>query len=128
VGSASVLWTNADAGKKNTAAFAPLIDARATELLAEVKAAYTLQAAQRGVTPSEPVQSAEEKEAAGILVEAVARTGGPGGPGGGRRGGPQTGPQLPTEMNAEFQLLLPKHLTALEIRDFLSGEFTPLPL
>ncbi len=31
-------------------------------------------------------------------------------------------------MNAEFTLLLPKHMTALEIRDFLSGEFTPLPL
>jgi hypothetical protein len=31
-------------------------------------------------------------------------------------------------MNAEFNLLLPKRLTVLEIRDFLSGEFTPLPL
>ncbi|WP_052200638.1 M28 family peptidase [Terriglobus sp. TAA 43] len=131
VDSASVLWTNTDSGKKSTAAFAPLIDARATSLLAEVKAAYQLQAVQRGVTPSEPVQTAEEKEAAGILVESVARAGGPGGPGGaggGGRRGPQTGPQLPQEMNAEFQLLLPKHMTALEIRDFLSGEFTPLPL
>jgi hypothetical protein len=38
-------------------------------------------------------------------------------------------------MNAELSLLLannrdgtPKNLTVLEIRDFLSGEFTPLPL
>lgn len=31
-------------------------------------------------------------------------------------------------MNAEFNRLLPKRLTVLEIRDFLSGEFTPLPL
>ena len=31
-------------------------------------------------------------------------------------------------MNAEFTLLLGQHKTALEIRDFLSGEFTPLPL
>ena len=31
-------------------------------------------------------------------------------------------------MNAEFQILLGKKLTALEIRDFLSGEFEPLPL
>ena len=31
-------------------------------------------------------------------------------------------------MNAEFALLLRQHKTALEIRDFLSGEFTPLPL
>ena len=31
-------------------------------------------------------------------------------------------------MNAEFQILAGKHKTILEIRDFLSGEFTPLPL
>ncbi len=31
-------------------------------------------------------------------------------------------------MNAEFTILLGQHKTALEIRDFLSGEFTPLPL
>jgi hypothetical protein len=31
-------------------------------------------------------------------------------------------------MNAEFNLLLPKRMSVLEIRDFLSGEFTPLPL
>ena len=31
-------------------------------------------------------------------------------------------------MNAEFQILSTQHRTALEIRDFLSGEFTPLPL
>ena len=31
-------------------------------------------------------------------------------------------------MNAEFSILLGKGKTVLEIRDFLSGEFTPLPL
>ena len=31
-------------------------------------------------------------------------------------------------MNAEFSILLGKSLTALEIRDFISGEFTPVPL
>jgi len=31
-------------------------------------------------------------------------------------------------MTAEFTILLGQHKTALEIRDFLSGEFTPLPL
>jgi aminopeptidase YwaD len=129
VSSASVLWTNADAGKKNTASFAPLIDQRATELLGEVKAAYQLQALQRGVPAAEPVMTAQEVEASKIVVEAVPRAGGPGGPGGGGgRGAPQAGAQLPQEMNAEFALLLPQHKTALEIRDFLSGEFTPLPL
>jgi hypothetical protein len=31
-------------------------------------------------------------------------------------------------MNAELTQLLSKGRTVLEIRDFLSGEFTPLPL
>lgn len=31
-------------------------------------------------------------------------------------------------MNAELGILLGKKLSALEIRDFLSGEFEPLPL
>ena len=31
-------------------------------------------------------------------------------------------------MNAEFTILIGQHRTVLEIRDFLSGEFTPLPL
>ncbi len=128
VTSASVLWTNADSGKQKTAVFVPLIDRRAAELLNEVKAAYQLQAMQRSVPATEPVMTAEEKAAAGLMVEPVARTGGPGGPGGGGRGAAQTGPQLPQEMTAEFQILLGQHKTALEIRDFLSGEFTPLPL
>jgi hypothetical protein len=135
VASASVLWTDTEKGKKNTATFAPLIDQRAAELLTEVKAAYQLQAMQRGVPATEPVMTADEVAASKLVVEAVPRpAGGPGGPGGGGarggggRGAGPAGPQLPQEMNAEFALLLPKHLTALEIRDFLSGEFTPVPL
>jgi hypothetical protein len=31
-------------------------------------------------------------------------------------------------MNAEFAILIGEHKTVLEIRDFLSGEFSPLPL
>jgi aminopeptidase YwaD len=31
-------------------------------------------------------------------------------------------------MNAELTILLGKRITALEIRDFLSGEFEPVPL
>jgi hypothetical protein len=31
-------------------------------------------------------------------------------------------------MNAELNILLGKKLSALEIRDFLSGEFEPVPL
>src|SRR5205085_12231612 len=54
VRSASVLWTNVDAGKKKVAAFEPLIDQRASSLLNEVKAAYSLQAMQHGVPAAEP--------------------------------------------------------------------------
>jgi hypothetical protein len=163
--SAAVLWTNTDAGRRNAAAFEPLVDQRANALLNEVAAAYRLQASQRGVTPADPALTPEEKEAASLIVEAVGggrgggrgagagagrgagaagaagagaagappagqRAGGApaGGGRGGGRGAGAGGPSLPQEMNAEFNLLLPKRLSVLEIRDFLSGEFTPLPL
>ncbi len=122
VNSASVLWTNADKGKQNTAVFAPLIDQRASRLLNEVKAAYQLNAMQRGVPASEPVMTPQEQEAASLVVESA----GGGGRGGGGRGG--GGPAIPQEMTAELTALLGKHKTVLEIRDFISGEFTPLPL
>jgi aminopeptidase YwaD len=138
VNSAGILWTNADNGKQKTAAFAPMIDQRASGLLNEVKAAYQLQAMQRGVPAPEPVMTAEEREAANLVVESVGggRGGrGGGGGGGGRgaggaggRGGGNAGPTVPQEMTAELTILLVQHRTALEIRDFLSGEFTPLPL
>ena len=136
VASASVLWTNPDAGKKNTAAFAPLIDQRAAALLQEVDAVYRLQGAGgRGITAIPPQLTAEEREAANLVVEpvpAAPRGGAPGqrgAPPAGQRGaGPAAGPSLPQEMNAEFAILLGKNKTVLEIRDFLSGEFTPLPL
>lgn len=135
VNSAKVLWTDAGKGTQRTSAFVPLIDRRAAGLLSEAKAAYELQAMQRGVQAAEPAMSALEREAANLVVEPVVPAGGAGGGFGGGggggfggRGGAPTGPQLPTEMTAEFQILLGQHKTALEIRDFLSGEFTPLPL
>lgn len=132
VRSASVLWTDAAAGQEKTAAFEPLIDQRAASLLNEVKAAYQLQAAERSAIAAEPLMTAEEREASTLLVEFVPPPpgsgpgGGFGGGGGGR--GPAAGPALPDEFSAEFNLLLRKNLTALQIRDFLSGEFTPLPM
>jgi hypothetical protein len=127
--SAGALWTNPEAGRKNTAVFAPLIDQRAAALLNEVKAAYQLQAAQRRLSPAETVMTAAEKEAANLVVEPIGGGGGQrGGGGGGQRGGGNAGPNVPQEMGAEFNILLGQHKTALEIRDFLSGEFSPLPL
>ncbi len=188
VRSASILYTDVEAGKKRTAAFEPMIDKRAASLLDEAAAVYQLQAAQRGLplaaapaqtaapkgapaklaaTPQEPTLTAEEKEAANLVVEVVGgaagggrgagggggagagggRAGAPpaaagvagagappaGAPpagvgGGGRQGGGRGGPSLPTEYNAEFSAILGRKMTVLEIRDFLSGEFSPLPL
>lgn len=135
--SASVMWTDTSRGARQAAAFLPLIDQRANALLNEVKASYQLQAGQRGVPVAEPTPTAAEREAASLKVETVAggRGGAPGGRGGagGGRGGVGGGrgmaaPSLPQEYNAELSALLPKGLTVLQIRDFLSGEFTPLPL
>ncbi len=156
VRSASILYTDVDAGKKRTAAFEPLIDKRAAALLDEAAAVYQLQAAQRGLAPAmaqapappakgsvakmsaqpaEPTLTAEEKEAANLVVEVTPPAGGAGGGrggggggGGGGRGGGRGGPSLPTEYNAEFSAILGRKMTVLEIRDFLSGEFSPLPL
>jgi len=132
VRTASVLWTDVAAGEKKTAAFEPLIDARASTLLNEVKAAYQLQALQKKAVAAEPVMSADEKEASTLIVEAIPQQPGAGfgGGGGGGGGGGQrpAGPALPDEFTAEFAQLTQKKLTALQIRDFLSGEFTPLPM
>ena len=138
VSTASVLWTNVEEGKKRVAAFAPLIDARANALLNEVKAAYQMQALQRGVPAVELLASAEEKAASLTIVEVVPPPAAPGGgapsgraagggPGGFAAGAPAAA-TLPDEFNAEFNALLAKKMTVLQIRDFLSGEFTPLPL
>jgi hypothetical protein len=130
VSSAGILWTNAEAGKQKAAAFVPFIDQRAASLLNEAKAAYQLQASQRGVQAAEPAATTQELEAANLVVESAApagRGGGAGGRGGGGRGA-NAGPSVPQEMHAELTALIGKHKTVLEIRDFLSGEFTPLPL
>ena len=165
-----MLWTNVDAGKKKTAAFEPLIDKRAAALLDEVKAAYQLQAAQRGAPATEPAMTAEEREAANLVVEQVGgrrtrrRRGGRGRcgcrRGGGRcrcgrrcdgrtarraaaaAGGCQrqaavAAGRWPRQRRAvaadrsstpSSTCCSASSKTALEIRDFLSGEFTPLPL
>ena len=90
----------------------------------------------------EPPQTAEERDASALVVECAttatlsgcasaqcARGQGARGQGGGGRGrGTVTGPSLPQHMNAELAILLGKHKTALQIRDFLTGEFEPVPL
>jgi len=136
VRSAKALFENPADGEKKVQVFEPLIEARAAALLAETKAMYALEAAQRKATPNEPVMTAEEKDASTLLVECVNGSGfagcrppsaagagaGPGGGGGSAASG------LPQHMTAEATILLGQKKTALEFRDFLSGEFEPVPL
>jgi aminopeptidase YwaD len=72
--------------------------------------------------------TAAEKEAAHLIVERVAGQGRGFGGGGGGGGGRGVSGKIPQHMSAELNILLGKAKSALEIRDFLSGEFEPLPL
>ena len=133
VQSVSVLFTNPPQGEKQLAGLASLVDQRASGLLKEVSAYYRLKAAQWNVRASEPATTAAEKEAAKMYVE--------------RAGGQQRGygayraamsrltpderaamRKVPQHMNAELNILIGQKKSVLEIRDFLSGEFEPLPL
>ncbi|MCX5765041.1 MAG: M28 family peptidase [Gemmatimonadetes bacterium] len=145
--SASVLFANpADAEKKLSVTYETLIEARATALNAELKATYTLAAATWKVPATEPVQSELEKTASRTIVERVAAAAGagggrggapggaPGGPPGGGRGGGGGGrggavpSRIPGHMSGELNAVLGRGMTVLEIRDFISGEFEPVPL
>jgi hypothetical protein len=139
----AVLFTDPADGQKKLAGFEPLIQQRASALQNEVAAFYRLRAEQLKVAPTEPEITAAEREAARLIPERIG--GGPGrGPGGGGGGGGAAGQaqaratltpteqaalrKVPQHMTAEMNILLSQKKTALEIRDFLSGEFEPLPL
>ena len=131
---------------------------KAAALIEEARAAYALHAQRlnthAGVRPADDGRGEGGRRTGrrvrerGDVLGCAARRGGPapadrGGPGGGSGGGGagrqrtaaavaawrgQAGPTLPQHMNAELTILLGKKKTALEIRDFLSGEFEPVPL
>jgi len=141
VRSARALFDDPADGEKKIQVFEPLIDKRAAALLDEAKAAFALQASQRRAAPAEPQMTADERDASALVVECVHGStfsgcapapgsgggrGAGGGGGGGGRGAQASG--LPQHMNAEATILLGQKKTALEIRDFLSGEFEPVPL
>jgi len=126
----AVLYNDPAAAKTKLAPLAAMIDARAKALTDEVKAYYQLQAGIRGVAATEPEPTALEQEAARLVVERAATPGGRGGGFGGRGGGPggPSMPSVPQHMRSELNLLTDGSRTALEIRNFLTGEFEPLPL
>lgn len=136
VQSSGVLYADPAAAPARLAPIATSIDKTAAALTESVRAAYALHAQRLGTPPAfEPAQTPEEKEAWNLVVECAGRATFTGcaaaAPAGGRGAGGGrgvTGPSLPQHMNAELNILLGKKLSALEIRDFLSGEFEPVPL
>jgi len=141
--SSAVLYADPAGAPKRLAAIEAAIDKKAAAMLEEARAMYAVHAQRLNTQPVfDPPLSAEEKDAANLMVECAsgqptfsgcggggrgAAGGGRGGGGGGGRGA-AGGPSLPQHMNAELSILLGKKLSALEIRDFLSGEFEPVAL
>ncbi|MBI4421384.1 MAG: M28 family peptidase [Gemmatimonadetes bacterium] len=142
VQSAKVLFPDTAAGGRQLATFSALIDQRAAALQNELGAAYRLRATQLRVTPAEPVMTAAEQDAARLVVSRPPQQG-PGG-GGGGFGGFANNPNIPPadrQALAEATARIPQHVrgeigqlagkggkSAMEIRDFVAGEFEPLPL
>ncbi|MBI4503695.1 MAG: hypothetical protein HY700_21350, partial [Gemmatimonadetes bacterium] len=137
VRSASILFDNPANGQTQLQPFEALIDQRGAALQSEVAVAYRLRAAQLKVPATEPVLTAEEQQASRLLVERIPSENAGRGGGRGGFGAPQT-PELqavqqalqkiPQHMRSEFNLLANQKKTALEVRDFVAGEFDPLPL
>lgn len=141
VHSAAVLFSNLAEGQKKLQPLESLIDQRMTALLNEVNSYYQLQAKQRGIPAAEPGIGELEQRAARLVVERIGGGGRGFGGGGGRFGGPGGQPptpeqqtltaamrKIPSHMSSEVNALVGQKKTVLEIRDFISGEFEPLPL
>jgi hypothetical protein len=137
VKTAALLFANPTDGEKRLAPLDGLIEQRGVALQNEVKAYYRMQAERLKVPSTDPAPTEMEQRAARLLV-AMAQAGGAGG-GGGRRGGSgQVTPEMaalqaamrkiPSHMTSEMGILAGTNKTVLEIRDFVAGEFEPLPL
>lgn len=137
VRSSAVLFDHPSDAEKKLAGYDRLIERRGVSLQNEVEAFYRLRSGQMNVKPLKAERSPSEREAARIMVERVAL------PGGGGGFGAQVAAiaranltdaertalgRIPQHMNAELNILIGQKKTVLEIRDFLSGEFEPLPL
>ena len=141
--SAGVLMANAAGADKKLAPLVGSLGQRAKALQAEVTEFARLRAEQLKVPFAEPTPSELDLKAARLLPEAVGAAQAALGPGMGQRGG-QRGAQAPPDperaalfaamrkipgtMTGEIPPLVAQKKTVLEIRDFISGEFEPVPL
>jgi len=148
---AAVLFPTPADGQKRLASLEPLLDQQAIALQAQATALYKLAAARFNAPATEPVPTELELRAARTTVESLGGAGGRGGfgGGGGGQGGGQAGAQpgagavpsqadreaaaaamrkIPGHMTSELRAILPRKLTVMQIRNFISGEFDPVPL
>ena len=136
--SSAVLYPDPAAAPARLASIESAIDKKTAALLEEARALYALHAQRLNTAPVfDPPMTPQEEEAANLVVDCAGTStlsgcasaqGGRGQGGGGRGRGATPGPSLPQHMTAEFAILLGKKKTALEIRDFLTGEFEPVSL
>jgi len=125
-----------------------MILSEAGVMQSQVKAFYQWQASRSVGTAGDAMTTDAEKLAARTFPERVGgggRGGAGGGGGGGGRGGAGGGAavnlspedrqavqaaqaKIPQHMTAELTILIEQKKSVMEIRDFLSGEFEPLPL
>ncbi|MCX6551539.1 MAG: M28 family peptidase [Acidobacteria bacterium] len=142
VKSAATLFADPVSGARKLSAFDALIDQRAAALQNEVTAVYRLKAEQMKQPGTEPAPTELERKAALTLVEPVPPAGDAPAMGvGGGRGGQSSGPltpamqamadarrRIPGHITGELGTVMRQQKTVLEIRDFISGEFEPVPL
>jgi Zn-dependent M28 family amino/carboxypeptidase len=136
VKSAATLFADPAAAAKKLTPFDALIDQRAAALQNEAAALFALRAEQLKVPATEPAATDLEKLAARTVVEPAAQAGGPGAGmfGGGRGQGAPDTPlaaarrKIPGHITGELAAVLRQKRTVLEVRDFISGEFEPVPL
>ena len=128
VRSARALFSNPAEAANKLAPLLAAIEQRALALQAEARAFYQLQAEQRKATAGDLAPNDAEKQLARIIPE---RGGASAQMSAEERAALQakTAGFIPRHMTSEWNILLnrtPK-LTALQIRDFLTGEFEPIP-
>jgi hypothetical protein len=137
--SSSVLFANPPEAKNRLAKFDALVAQRGDSLANEVKALYELSAQRLKTTPAAPAMSELEAKAAKLFAEKI----GPSGFFEGMRAQGEAMEKLsaeerasvraalekiPRHMSSELSLLIGQKKSALEIRNFLAGEFEPVAL
>jgi hypothetical protein len=129
--SAAQLFDDPSAGERLLQPMIALLDERAETLVREVTASFRIAASLHGVPSSEPPATELELLAARTLVER-AESGSTSGRGQGNAQLTEDDRaamrKIPSHMTGELGVLLGEVMTVLEIRNFVAGEFDPLPL